>query len=244
MYFYTICFSLGDPKSNCYLYMLMMMVHTLTLTGTFKPISDKFFVITDEATGCVINKLSILNSVEVVPVPRCKDVYEMMKWKYRLHNYIDLSGQDTLYLDVDMLGLKPLRFTLPEDTFLVAPEGQATDKNYCAAGPLRLPWGVSAGIFGYRFGPKVRQVFEHVLQRMEADPERYYTLDQPHFNIAFPHTKFLTVPAGGISFNGHGDLSKAFLMNLAGEPGDGPFHYLKMLEMYMRINYGASVSRN
>lgn len=244
MYFYTLCFSPGDPKSNCYLYMLMMMVHTMKLVGTFKPSEDKFFVICDEATGCVINKIGLLNDLQVIPVPKPPNTYEMMKWKYRLQKYIDLEGQNVLYLDVDMLALKPLRFNCPHDAFVIVPEGPATDKNYCAAGPLRTPWGATAGIFGFNFGPKVRQVFEHVLQRMDADPERYYTLDQPHFNIAYFHCKFMTVPEGGISFNGHSDLTKAFFINLAGEPGDGPFHYLKMLELYLRLGYGVPGSRS
>jgi len=244
MYFYTLCFSLGDPKSNCYLYMLMMMVHTLTVMGTFKPSEDKFFVITDEATGAVINKLGILRDVEVVPAPKPKTVYDMMKWKYMLPRYIDCYNQTVLYLDVDFLALKPFRPVLPADTMAVAVEGSATDSNYCAAGKLQAPWGVTAGFFGYNFGPTVKKVFDHILQRMDADPERYYTLDQPHFNIAYTHAKFQTIPQHMISFNGHGGLQTAFFINLAGEPGDGPFHYLKMLEIYMRLGYPGVLSHN
>lgn len=237
-YIYTICCSLGDPRSNCYLYMLMMLVHTLQKSGTFQPAKDKFFVMADDATGAVINKIGLLNCVEVIPVDKPKDVLDMMKYKYLFPKYIDCSKQTVLYLDVDFLSIKPLRLEgqIPEDAFAVVPEGPANHSNYCPPySRLQTQFGATAGIFAYHYGPTVQKVFSYILNRIANDPERFYTLDQPHFNVGYPNAKFVVIPPAAISFNCQGDLSKAVLINLAGEPGDGPFHFLKMLEVFLRL---------
>jgi len=238
MYIYTLCFSPKDARSNYYLYCLMLMVHTMRKVGTFDPTKDKFFVLCDDATGALINQMPCFREVETCPVGSPKTTFDMMKYKYLFPKYIDCSDQVVLYLDTDFLAIQRLAFDIPADNFLIFPEGQPTDSNYCPPGAkLSVPFGATAGIFGYRFGPKVQETFQYILQRMEAEPQRFYALDQPHFNMAYPHAPFKIVPVGSVSFNGHGPLQKAVLINLAGEPGDGPFHFGKMLQMFLQLGH-------
>ena len=93
----------------------------------------------------------------------------------------------------------------------------------------------------YNLGPNVIRLFDHIVDKIQNEPVNHYTVDQPYLNHALqndtftrPHIRSLSNSI--ISFNGHNNMGEAFFINCAGCPGDGPFHFRKMLEMSIHFN--------
>ena len=144
-----------------------------------------------------------------------------------------------MYLDVDMLNIKQIRIDIPadlEDLIIVYPEGSNTDTNYTGSGSaLAIPQGVSSGFFIYKCGAKVIQFMEEVYYKIRTDPEIYYTLDQPHFNKTIEGKDFcMYMDPATVLFNGHGERKDhTMFINCCGCPGDGAFHFRKVLEFLL-----------
>ena len=229
MIFHSIVFSLADPQKNEYIYMLMLLVHSLYRKKTFVPKEDKYYVMADAATLEVLRSIPLLGVCSFLEIPKPTDCYDGMRFKYQLFDYVEPCDDVVMYLDVDMLCRRQARFVIPADTLYVFPEGAPTDTNYCGdpGTPLEAPAGATAGFFMYRFGDTIKVMFENILERLKTG-RGYYTLDQPHFNHSLQgRASFL--PGTLISFNGNNN-PQAHFINAAGCPGDGPFHFRKMLE--------------
>ena len=239
MIFHSIVFSLGDPQKNEYVYMLALLVKSLLKTGTFQVGQDKYYVMADAATIPLLREVPILHGIEFLEIPKPKDVYEGMTYKYLLFDYVEPSKDTVMYIDVDMLCIRPSRFVIPEDRLYVFPEGSKHDTNYCGDADYMLTFaaGFTAGFFMYRWGPRVEETFDEILRKMASTSKRWYTLDQPHFNRALDYQVGCAgfLPGTFISFNGHTNVGSAQFINLAGCPGDGPFHFRKALGMYLAI---------
>ena len=135
-----------------------------------------------------------------------------------------------------MLSLRPFRPEAPLGKFAVYPEGDKTDSNYCPPGQvLDIPFGVSAGFFGYNVGKDVRKVFADVLDMIKYYKGSLYTIEQPFFNKCLTPKMCGALERPVVSFNGNNHLDKAFWLNLAGDPGDGNFHFVKQLEFFTAI---------
>lgn len=239
--FYTILFSLSEPKQNLYIQMLTLQLASLRRTGTLRP-TDRYIIITEPKTADYLKRsCSALGSVEILLASRPRSALQGMFLKYILPTLIDVGDELCFYLDLDILSVRRLDLTAascPPDTLLVLPEGPPTDPNYCGSTPLRLPAGLSAGLFLYRYGPRVAEIFKGVYERILSTRTRFYTLDQPHFNHAVA-----AAPAGAaavlnpklVSFNGHTNRDTAVLFNMCGEPADGPFHFQKLLDTFVRV---------
>ena len=239
MIFHSLAFSLGDPQKNEYVYMLALLVKSLLRTGTFRPSEDKYYVMADAATIPLLREIPILQSVTLIEIPKPANVYEGMTYKYMLFDYVPASEETVMYVDVDILCVKPARFVIPEDRLYVFPEGGKHDTNYCGEASYLLTYnaGYTAGFFLYRWGPRVEETFDQILRKMSSASKRYYTLDQVHFNHALDYQVGCVgfLPDTLISFNGHTNAGVSHFINLAGCPGDGPFHFRKALGMYLAI---------
>ena len=239
MIFHSLCFSLAAPEKNEYVYMLLLLIQSLLKTKTFVPKEDTYYVMADKETAAILKQIPQSQFLYLIEIPRPRDVYEGMTYKYKLFDFVETRDEVVMYLDVDLLAVKQSRFVIPPDKLYICAEGSKSDTNYSGDDSTTLPFnaGYTAGFFMYRWGPRVSKTFTEILERMANCSTRFYTLDQPHFNRALGTETGVIgfFPATLLSFNGHNNQQAAHFINLAGEPGDGPFHFRKALSMYLML---------
>ena len=232
--YYSILFSLSEPKQNAYIYCLMLQIRALRALG----ITDPYYLLTEDKTVPVLRQIPlIMGQCKIISMrtspATCK---EGMALKYTFP-FIVAPHRETqiTYLDLDMLPIAPLEIHVPQDTFVAYPEGSPTDANYCGDQPLALHAGVSGGFFAYTWGPRVKALFEGVLRTLKEGGTEFYTLDQPLLNHALvAHREAADfMPSEIVSFNGHGRHELTCFINCCGDPGDSGFHFRKMLEFFL-----------
>lgn len=248
MIYHSCVFSLSAQQlaqKNEYIYMLMMLYSTLKRVSSIAE-GDIYYLMADEDTAEVIKGIPCLSDLNIILMPKPKTLLEGMAWRYQLHRHIDLVGKSVMYLDVDMLNIKQIRIEIPadlEDVMIVYPEGLNTDTNYTGSGgslaTLAIPMGVSSGFFIYKCGAKVIQFLEEVYHKIRTHTEIYYTLDQPHFNKTIEGKDFcMYMDHATVLFNGHGERKdNTLFINCCGCPGDGAFHFRKMLEILLTPSF-------
>jgi hypothetical protein len=172
-----------------------------------------------------------------------KTYLEGMMWRFNLTPYT----QDIfLYLDIDILVLKPLENltkSMKPNTFYVMLEGSMTDSNYNAAFSEtdRLQFkdedpGYNSGKFAITSQQVRDHIFKEICDRCKFDTT-YYTIDQPYFNCVmyelqktpYLDTELLKEPY--VSFNGQGyNCTSTVLFDCAGEPANGKRHIIKYID--------------
>jgi len=235
----SIVFSLGEPKDNLYIHMFALCFWSMLKQKVFDPKTDMYILTCDKETQEYIQKeFPLLQPLRCLVVPKPKSCYDGMKLKYVLPFVYDIGDKTVLYVDVDIFATRPFTVWAPQDSICIYAEGVVTDSNYC--GDMNLSChtthGYTAGFFAYSWGEKVKSVFSSIIKDIEGIPKKYYTLDQPYFNKYLYQVRCVTLPHGLLSGNGHGSLENARFINCCGEPGDGAFHYNKMLQLFLKFN--------
>lgn len=229
--FYSVVFSLGNPKENKYIDMFHLMFDSLTRTGTFFHGRDRMIVATDAESKPLMEMLP----VEFIVFDKPKTLLEGMCWKYKLPLTTEIRDTTCMYIDVDMLSIR--RFDVddfPSDRIAAYPEGLETDDNYCGDSPLDAPCGASAGFFVFNMGEKVEAMFKAILARAESWPVKFYTIEQPHFNHCLPKDT-MWFEEYLVSFNGLYDMDTCLFVNCCGAPGNDQVHYEKMSNIHSVI---------
>ena len=237
MIFYSCVFSLENATKNEYVYMLMLLYASLKKTQTLET-GDMYYLMADPETADVVRGVSCLSEIVIITMPKPATMLEGMSWRYQFHRQTDVMFQKVCYLDVDMLCLKKFKLDIQDkDLLCVYPEGAVTDANYCGSKPLKGQVGVSSTMFAYSLGEKTLQLLESILHKIRTDPQENYTLDQPYLNHGIEEdiAPVALLPNNIISFNGHNNLPEAYFLNCCGCPGDGAFHFRKMLEIFVKV---------
>lgn len=233
--FYSILFSLDDAKKNLYSYLPFFQYYSLRATGTLKE-EDSYALICDESSAAVLREsLGLYPRVQLLIAPKPATLLEGMALKYILHALTDISGKTCVYMDLDLLAIRPVKIDALDNKILALPEGPPTSNNYCGDSPLSLPVGFSAGFFIYRDSPAIRSFFKEMLKRIANCKKNFYALDQPHYNHLLAERRELIHPMNQtlVSFNGHNNKDTAGFVNLCGDPGDGPLHFQKVLQFFL-----------
>ena len=158
----------------------------------------------------------------------------------------DTEKNTCLYLDLDVVVLKSLQHDIPKlqpDQLYIMPEGKMEHGLY--AGSLvnmeALPnmCGFSSGTFAFCYGEAILEFFKRVTEGcLELKDDPRYTVDQPFFNkwVYEIYTKrVLPVDIQLLRYSMIEQNSlnsfkeETVLVNYAGYPGDGSFHYQKMM---------------
>lgn len=232
MIFNSVIFSMGKPEDNLYIQMFLLCAVSIKKKWMLE--EDSYIATTDQDTAAYIQKtFPVLNFVKYVVVPKPKSVYDGMTLKYVLP-YIQ-KVEDVVYVDVDIFAIRRWRPQLYQDSIVVIPEGLASDQNYCGDMKLEYTYGFTAGMFCYRWGDKTRIVFDAIINDIQSYPKKYYTLDQPYFNKNLKLGNVLIMDPAVLSGNGNNNLDRAAGVNCCGEPGDGLFHWNKMLQLYVSL---------
>jgi hypothetical protein len=243
MIFFTVLFTLEgrNPAENQYVYMLLLLLKTLVRAGTYLPAEDSLYIMADVDTARIIHELEIdfLDKKQIIAIPRPKTLLEGASHRYTFFKRIYEPDQVTMYLDLDMVCCRQFRPELPPDTLAVLPEGDSQDSNYCGTNgwaTLDHP-GLSSGFWFVRIGPKTMALMERILALISEHPGNFYTLEQPHFNAAITKEwPVVFLKRDIVSFNAsEEDISAASFVNLAGEPGNGAGHFLRMLNCFLSM---------
>lgn len=210
----------------------MLLYKSLQRTKSIRP-GDRFVVTADEKTIEFARKFQCLSDVEWFQSKTVYSVKEGMGLKYIFRPHTD---DVVVYLDSDFLATKQLTFNLPPDTFAVCPEGPPTDSNYCGDFTLTSKFGATAGFFVYRYGPNCEKILNEIEAKVSQCNKTFFTLDQPWFNfVTQDNPNVAVINPSVVSFNGHGNIQEAALINCAGMPGDGPLHYSKMMNFFLMM---------
>lgn len=234
MLFYSIVFSLGDAKTNAYVWMFCLLIKSMIQTETLTE-KDTYYVLADtETISSVSDHLGdCIQYVEFLEIPKPKTLLEGMLWKYKLHTILDITNKDCMYLDVDMLSIRTFTPPIPEDTICVLPEGSCLNTDYCGCWKLDTPCGFSAAFFAFNFGPCVQMFFEKILELAEKTKESFYTIEQPFFNKALEHENYVLFDDKLMSVNSHENLDTCCFISYAGIPGNAYFHWQKGLAYFL-----------
>ena len=237
MIFYSVVYTLTE-EANLYCNMFMLLVKSLLKTNSFVKGRDEYYLIADKESAKKINQINGIIPIKCFIIPKPETHLEGMSYKYRLAEMTDIEDKDCWYLDVDMLFFKITNIFPAKDRIVAYQEGRPDDTNYAGDKMLSLPLGCSAGIFVYNFGPNVKSFFLNILRQIKEDVKKnikHYTIEQVYFNRALEKYKPIYMDNTLISFNGHTNKGVARIINFAGDPGDGLFHYDKMFAVYLQI---------
>lgn len=235
MLFYYCVFTLGDT-ANRYLDMFCLSYKSLKRQSVIKP-DDTVLLLCDPITAKKADQIQFLKTVQKVIVPKPETVFEGSFLRYKIHKFYNLQyGQDCVYLDCDMLCIRPFNITCNDGTILVYPEGSPHDSNYRGDGRLAMPFGISSTFFAFKFSKTIETLFQSVC----SDTGKiYYTLDQPYFNRAvnvwFFQKAVMFMSHDTISYNANKNMDTAVFVNLCGEPGNAEFHWTKMLDFSLLL---------
>lgn len=196
----------------------------------------EFIKTTPKCLAYILSELKCPYAFKIFPAP--ESLLDGMKIRYTTINF----KQDAyLYLDIDVLVMKPLRSIVDQTTpakLYLCTEGTLRDPNYGADMSSTDDPGYTSAVFMVT-APWVQEILFRRVHEVYRDAG-YYTLDQPFLNRAayqIAHdNKLLT---GLHSFNGHGySKGDTVLLNCGGQPGKGDVHYEKIQEVCCLINAG------
>ena len=186
--------------------------------------------------GTLLSFLKCPYSFRIFPAPAT--LLDGVKFRYTPY---DFKQDAYLYLDIDILVMKPLRLIVDQTEnakLYVCTEGTLRDPNYGADMSSSDDPGYTSAVF-IATAPWVMEVLCRRVEEFYRDAG-YYTLDQPFFNRAVymmpRNDKLLTRRH---SFNGHDyDRDTTVFLNCGGEPGRDRIHYDKIQEVLCLINVG------
>jgi len=254
MIVYTLLFTLvgKKPEDTHYVEMFYIWLTYLLKNGGLTA-DDRIIIFIDNETLNFLNcqplaaylKGKASSPLDFIIVKQPETISEGMVIRYT--SILNKNEPTTfLYLDLDVLVIKSLQGDIPKlspNQLYVMPEGKMVHGLY--AGSLvkmdLLPdmCGFSSGTFAFCYGDAILEFFKRVTEDcLEIKAEPRYTVDQPFFNkwIYEIYTKqVLAVDIQLLRYNMieqnalNGFKPETVLVNYAGYPGVGNFHYQKML---------------
>jgi len=262
MIVYTNLFTLAskDPKENRYIDMLYIWLTFLIKNGGLSK-NDKIQVRIDQKSLDYLNEAGLIPilfqyskcQIDFIFMNQPNTISEGMISRYSMDP--ELEQEKYLYLDLDVLVMKPISNYIPDlqpGQIMIMPEGVMDHPLY--AGDLvdkeltNNMCGFTSGFFAFFPGEGIKIFFENVSKECLANAQTpRYTVDQPFFNKwmcltikrqALPLSIFVN-PSNLMEnnkfhingINGAYNKETCAFLNYAGEPGNGPMHYLKLLAM-------------
>ena len=272
---YTNLFTLKDTlmTENRYIEMLGIWYLFLKSHGGLVD-GDSIIIQIDKATYEFMKGTGevddFFNEVEIATFNQPTKPIEGMNARYVLAEKLQQQAPNRmyLYLDLDVLVCRPLRQlyddVMIQNRLLYTTEeniiGYAKDIlsiNYLAdripltdiqRADLSGTGGIGSGCFGWHnVDPSFNLFFTDIIDKINASPLTYYTLDQPFFNEAVMRKKFdnewsiyhIDSKLVGINEHIRPDIPYV-LMNYSGDPGNGQFHIDKILDAHQEV-FGSSV---
>jgi len=251
----------SDVKTNKYIPIFNMWLSRLITDGGIRNSDTIHFYVdtptieylkTDIVFTQLIQKCPCEFQVYTFPEP--ETILDGMMYRFK---FLDYTQDIYMYCDIDILFVKSIHLltkSLNPNTIYIHNEGKLSNQNYGAAftkeeldeSSEKMP-GFSSGKF-IIYGKELhKNFFEIVTNIRNLSNQVYYTLDQPYFNKAIYYMilnklcsiNFDLIRAPIISVNGRDFTSDTVLLDAMGIPGDGEFHFNKLLDMYIILHSNA-----
>jgi len=266
---YTVLFTLDgkDPSKNKYVDMFFIWFLFLKKFGDVSNTNICLYIDTTtmEYLKTIDRFNNILSNCQVFPFPSPSSLMEGMKRRYIVaQNFQNTNpGQLYMYMDLDVLVYKPLSILLntsnTDKLFYIHTEenlfglaGNILSDNYVGTRisftdkekeSFQHMGGISSGLFAWHhMNSEFSEFFKNILDTIQNDYQKYYTVDQPYFNEAvlryIPNELVCVMDSHLIGFNQiYKDIETIpyVLINYAGEPGDDSLHFSKLLEAYSLV---------
>ena len=258
-----VCYTIKgrDVNQNRYIQIFNMWLSQLMLCGDLQA-SDAIYFYSDTETikylqsdtshTAIVDKLKCTFKIFSHPPPEC--LADGMMLRFGFNEYT----QDIyMYCDIDVLivnSLHSVTNSMKPNTIYVHNEGLLTDKNYGAAFQqyelekfVATSPGFSSGKF-FIYGKELHKMFFSALLNLYTtlSDKTFYTADQPYFNkivYHFMNNKICNVDLISLQSSIKSNLITRFTNNtvfidLYGVPGDGEFHFNKMIKYYILLRSG------
>jgi hypothetical protein len=240
-----------EPSANKYLPAFLLWLSQLISIGGLRE-TDTLRIFIDPAsyqyllTSTVFDLLlpNLGCRADIVEIPRPKTLLEGMLWKYSTMPY---DQDQFLYLDIDIFITKSLHSifdSIPQGHFSAHVEGEISHPNYSngmdihsynPTGP-----GFSAGKFFFSDKDLHIDFCTHLIGLVNPE-NSFYTIEQPYFNrtiyeLRLPVMSSLfkspRVSIRGLQYS----KESTWLLDFAGEPGDGEAHWINMLDIFCLLH--------
>ena len=207
--------------------------------------SDTYDYIKKDLAFCILmNNTNNITIKMLICNPPNNHIKGMMM-KYIKFNYT----QDVyMYCDIDILILNPLNKlyeNILNNTICLSIDGQLSSSLYSGAFTEEelsiynqtLP-GFSAGKWIIYGNDLYAELLNKICSLQNNDTNEYYSVEQPFFNKAIYTMNTFNISildSKKISVNGYNYNKDCILLDLFGIPGDGDFHWDKIINFYILI---------
>jgi len=248
----------SDVKTNKYIPIFNMWLSRLITNGGIRR-SDIIHFYVDTPTIEYLQADNVFIKLtdncpckfEICIFPQPETILDGMMYRFK---FLEYTQDIYMYCDIDILFTKSIRLiinSLKPNTLYIHNEGPLSNQDYGAAFTTeeqgeyfsKMP-GFSSGKF-IIYGKEMHKIFFEIVTNIRSlSNEVYYTLDQPYFNKAIYHMILNNlcsvncdiIRAPIISVNSSDFTSDTVLIDCMGIPGDGEFHFKKLLDMYILLH--------
>jgi len=251
---YTNLFTIQDhnPKENKYISMFLIWFKMLIKNGGLTA-RDSIVVLIDPPTAEALQEYDILAHLidtagfhfNAIIVEQPKSLTAGIAKRYTVYDFLP-PNELVCHLDVDVLCVKPIRQIIQDSLqgsdIAIYLEGNSMGSYYLyelkdeigiTEDDMKKTAGITGAIYFFRMSPSLIAHFKKLYTRIMTATKQNIT-DQPYWNELFWNLRKSQYPISEIPDSvvetSLGNLQEStHLLNLCGEPGDGNFHWQKVL---------------
>ena len=251
---YTNLFTIQgrDPKENKYISMFLIWFKMLIKNGGLTA-SDSLVVLIDQPTAEALQEYDILSHLidtagfqfKAIIIEQPVSLTAGIAKRYTVYDFLPLN-ELVCHLDVDVLCVRPIRQII-QDSLVNADiaiflEGNSMGSYYLyelkdelgiSEEEMKKTAGITGAIYFFRMSPSLMAHFKQLYLRIMSAKKQNIT-DQPYWNELFWNLRksqypIFEIPDSVVETSLSNLQDSTHLLNLCGEPGDGNFHWQKVL---------------
>ena len=255
---YTNLFTIQgrNAKDNQYISMFLIWFKMLIKNGGLTT-EDTLIVLIDEPTAEALQEYDILANLidtagfqfKAIVIEQPVSLTAGIAKRYTVYEFLEVNTL-VCHLDVDVLCVKPIRQiihdNLIDSDIAIFLEGNSMGSYYLyelkdeigiSEEEMKKTAGITGAIYFFRISANVAFHFKNLYERIMSAKNQNIT-DQPYWNELFWNLRKTQYPISVISDSVvETSLSNlqdsTALLNLCGEPGDGSFHWQKVLTAFL-----------
>ena len=251
---YTNLFTIQgrDPKENKYISMFLIWFKMLIKNGGLTA-SDSLVVLIDQPTAEALQEYDILAHLidtagfqfKAIIIEQPVSLTAGIAKRYTVYDFLPLN-ELVCHLDVDVLCVRPIRQiiqgSLVNADIAIFLEGNSMGSYYLyelkdelgiSEEEMKQTAGITGAIYFFRMSPSLMAHFKQLYLRIMSAKKQNIT-DQPYWNELFWNLRksqypISEIPDSVVETSLSNLQDSTHLLNLCGEPGDGNFHWQKVL---------------
>jgi hypothetical protein len=257
---YTNLFTIqgNNPKENKYISMFLIWFKLLIKNGGLKS-SDRLVVLIDGPTAEALQEYDILSHLidiaefqfKAIVIEQPVSLTAGIAKRYTIYDFLEINTI-VCHLDVDVMCIKPIRKIICENLLnsdiAIYLEGNSMGAYYLyelkdeigiSEDEMKKTAGITGAIYFFRTSPDIMAQFKRLYTRI-ITAEKQNITDQPYWNELFWNLRKINypitvIPDSAVETSLSNLSDDTCLLNLCGEPGDGNFHWQKVLTAYLYL---------